>query len=391
MKDNTAIKALIIKALSEEELSFDEQILLDKWLAENGNREVFDNLRDKDYLRERLKEAYDVDIEEEKKALNLKIANRTKIVEIKNRTSWVRYAAAILIMAGATTFFLLILKKNGVRNAPQQNVATINNDAAPGSFNAKLKLSDNSEIILDSAMTGTLTSQGNALVMNKDGNLVYTGQGKNETETLYNTLVTSAGQMYPIILSDNSRIWLNSSSSLKFPVVFSGKERRVEVTGEAYFEIAHDASRPFIVAVNGAQVRVLGTKFNINSYSEEGPIQATLLEGAVQIKKGIQQTTIKPGEQAKVFDKEIKVVGANLEKTIAWKEGRFYFEDDDIKTIMGQISKWYGLDIEYKAVPDQLFNAIINRKVNASIVLKALEATGDVHFNIEGKKIIVTK
>jgi ferric-dicitrate binding protein FerR (iron transport regulator) len=389
MQGNSFLKGIILKALGDEELMPEEKSMLDAWLTDEDNKRDFEKLKDKDFLHQMITEYHDYDIEEGKSITQQKLQNRAKVIHIRN---WMRYAAAVIVlMIGSVTFYFLILKKHENRIINQPTLAKANNDVAPGRYRAKLTLADGSFIVLDSVMIGKLAQQGGTQVMNKDGKLVYAKQGVNGNEVLYNTLTTSRGQMYPIVLSDNSHIWLNSESSIKYPVAFVGNERRVEITGEAYFEIEHDASKPFIVVVNGTEIKVLGTKFNVNAYKDEGAIRTTLLEGAVQVKKRNQFIIIKPGEQAQVSGNTINIINdVDVDDVIAWKNGLFAFNNDDTKTIMRQIGRWYDVDVTYRGViPNRRFGGKISRGDNLSQVLQTLESN-DVHFKLEGKTIIVT-
>lgn len=389
MQNNSLLKNIIIKALGDEELTPEEKSLLDVWLNDEDNKKDFENLKDKDLLHEMISEYHDYDVEEGKTITQQKLQNRAKVVQLRD---WMRYAAAVIIlMIGSLTFYFLILKKHENKITGQPAVAKTNNDIPPGKYRAKLTLADGSFIVLDSVMMGNLATQGGTQVMNKNGKLVYADQGKNGNEVLYNTLVTSRGQMYPVVLSDNSRIWLNSASSIKYPVAFTGNERRVEITGEAYFEIAHDVTKPFIVVVNGTEIKVLGTRFNVNAYSDEDCIRTTLLEGSVQVKKGGQHTTIKPGQQAQVIANEIKIAdNVDINKIIAWKNGYFTFKDDKLGDVMKNVARWYDVDVIYKGNASNVdVSGDIPRSANLSELLKILAAI-DVDGKVEGRKLKLT-
>jgi ferric-dicitrate binding protein FerR (iron transport regulator) len=299
--------------------------------------------------------------------------------------------AAAIVAAVVGTGMWLLLKKD-----THQPVATVQpvenrlpNDVTPGSYKAQLVLSDGSTIDLDSAGSGKLAQQGNMQVMNSDGQLAYERDATMETKALYNTLKTSRGQMYPVKLSDGSAVWLNSSSSIRFPVAFNEQERRVEITGEAYFEIAHNDRKPFTVSVNGMEVQVVGTIFNINSYTDEGSMKTTLLRGAVKVKRGNQQVMIKPGEQAEAVNEILTVKKADVEHATAWKNGAFDFKNDNIYTIMRQISRWYDVDVVYEGnLNDIKISGGIYKNANLSEVLKILEGL-KVNFEIRGKKLVI--
>lgn len=208
---------------------------------------------------------------------------------------------------------------------------------------------------------------------------------------LYNTINTARGNLYKLVLSDSSRVWLNSASSLRFPAVFSGTERSVELAGEADFEVARNKTMPFRVKVNGMEVEVLGTRFNVNAYTDEGAVETTLLEGAVKVRNDKGFVLIKPGEQAvtKNNETEIGVSEADLDQVMAWQEGFFEFDNTELPVIMRQISRWYDVDIIYKGqTGDKKFGGRISKSLNLGDVLILLEANG-VRFTLEGKTLIV--
>ena len=320
---------------------------------------------------------------------------------------WWAAAAILLLLASGSYFFF------GNQEAKKE-VAVITknvpvNDVAPGGNKAVLTLADGSAIILDSAQNGTLSSQGNIKIIKlDDGQVAYDRSGSSSSGKAgvgYNTISTPKGGQYQVTLSDGSKVWLNAASSLRFPATFSGKERKVELTGEGYFEVAPLTPKggqkkvPFIVAVasplgdgKGMDVEVLGTHFNINGYSDENAIKTTLLEGSVKVVKGNETKIIVPGEQASVnsSDYEINVKQQiDLEQVVAWKNGNFQFDRANIQSVMRQISRWYDIDVEYQGSVSQHFGGTISRNVNISDVLKMLEMTGGVNFKIDGKKVIV--
>jgi transmembrane sensor len=338
-------------------------------------------------------------------------------------TRWRLAAAAciiVLLSSGAFLWSRRSVRDNIVkinRTAPAARVA---NDIAPGGNKATLTLDNGTMITLDSAAAGgLLAQQGNTRITNQaSGELVYQTNdapaGTNSGTTvdpatgaavaaiLYNKVSTVRGGQYQLQLPDGTKVWLNAASSLRFPTAFTGKERVVELKGEAYFEVAKNAAMPFRVKINeGAGVEVLGTRFNLNTYEDEHMIRATLLEGSVRIKNGPSAALLVPGQQAQLTGTEnIRVADdINTDEIVAWKNNRFYFRSADIHTVMRQLSRWYDVEVEYsnetKDSKDaglkgsSRFNAEIPRNTYASDVLKALELTGKVKFRIEGKKIIV--
>ena len=265
------------------------------------------------------------------------------------------------------------------------------NDVLPGSDKATLTLADGSTVVLDDAKNGTLAQQGSSKVIKVGGKLLYDPANNNSKEIVYNTISTPNGGQYQLALPDGSLVWLNATSSIHFPTSFAGKERRVEITGEAYFEIAKNRDMPFVVSVNGAEVQVLGTHFNVNAYNDEDNLKTTLLEGSVKFVSGADISLLKPGQQSQLASNGLVKVISNVDvdEVIAWKNGMFGFENAGIETVMRQLSRWYDVEIEYKGKTEDLFIAEMRRNIKLSDALRALELTGKVKFEIVGKKIIV--
>lgn len=304
------------------------------------------------------------------------------------RYKWI--AAAILLILVSSTVILNIRHRNNelVHNIQPQK----NQDRMPGGDRAILTLSNGQKIILDSASNGMLAKQGNTSILKKtDGQLIYNTADNTPEEVVYNLLQTPRGGQYKITLPDGTKVWLNAASSLKYPVAFTGKERNVEITGEAYFEVAKDASKPFKVKLNNMEVEVLGTHFNINGYTDEDVVRTTLLEGKVKIVASNSSKYLVPGQQAQLKPSgNIAVVNdVNLEETVAWKDGNFQFENSDIKAVMRQLARWYDVEVTYRSNVNKHFIGSISRNVKLSEVLSMLEQTGEVKFKIEGKKLIV--
>jgi ferric-dicitrate binding protein FerR (iron transport regulator) len=225
-----------------------------------------------------------------------------------------------------------------------------------------------------------------------NGEIVYKSQTETIKEVSYNTLIVPRGsKVVSLTLADGSKIWMNAESSLTYPTAFIGKERSVELKGEAFFEIASNKNMPFIVRKDDVGVQVFGTSFNVNAYEDEKTIDVTLLEGSVQVKKGTATTLLQPGQQAQVNRAgSISLVEhADTEAAVAWKNGYFQFTGNDIKTVMRQIARWYNVDVEYHGtIPERKFAGQMDRSSNLSHVLKILEES-NVHFKTEGKKVIV--
>jgi ferric-dicitrate binding protein FerR (iron transport regulator) len=269
----------------------------------------------------------------------------------------------------------------------------------PGGNKAILTLANGRQITLTGARNGTLAVQG-AVAINKtaDGRIIYNSSNEatsgHAAATTYNTMTTPRGGQYQVVLPDGSKVLLNAASSLTYPTTFNGNERKVELTGEAYFEVAHNASKPFKVSSNGQTVEVLGTHFNINAYKDEPAIKTTLLEGKVKVTANTLNKVhfLEPGQQSVFNAQTFAVNQVETEGVVAWTNGQFVFEDDNIQYIMRTVSRWYDVDVTYNGTaPDDIFGGSVSRFNNISEVLKTLQLTGKVHFEIEGRKIIVSK
>jgi hypothetical protein len=300
-------------------------------------------------------------------------------------------AAAVILLAIAGAVYFVAIRKPAPKDVAvlKENRTIKEPDVMPGHKGATLRLSDGSIIILDSAQNGTLAIQGNMQVVKENGQILY--KGKNG-EVLYNNISTDKGRQWSVVLPDGSKVWLNAESSIHYPLTFSGKERVVEVTGEAYFEVTHNKHFPFKVKVNDKEIEVLGTHFNINSYEDEPSMRATLLEGLIRIGNGVTKKIIRPGQEASILNNAtgINITEIDVQNAIAWKNGYFSFHNANLKAVMRQLARWYDIDVIYvKQAPDLEFEGAIDQSLKLSAVLRILEKTG-VHFKIgEDKKLFI--
>ena len=268
---------------------------------------------------------------------------------------------------------------------------------SPGGDKAVLTLSDGSRIILDHAKNGVLANQeGVRIQKTSDGKLLYTFANSEDsphlhtTGEIYNKIETPAGGKYQINLPDGSKVWLNASSSLRFPAIFVGNTREVELTGEAFFDVAKNKNKPFKVITKDQVVEVLGTQFNINSYSDEDAIKTTLIEGSVKVIYKDQIVLLSPGQQFRPNNLSLKIVHADTDEVIAWKNGYFLFKNEDIQSVMRKLSRWYDVEVNYSGeMPKVGFGGNISRSKDISEVLDVLQLTNAVHFKVEGRRITV--
>jgi len=369
--------------------------LLDKYKTGTltpGEKIILENW----YLHQAANSKFEADPDEVYKNLELigkRLPLKRSTAYIKSILHIIVAAASVLILAFFGGYFISHQKKLKAINTVAKN------DIAPGKNQATLILANGTKVMLNDAGNGRLATQaGVAVSKNKKGELIYTAgalSGKSANTPQFNTLETARGEQYQVILPDGSHVWLNAASSLKYPVAFTGKARVVELTGEAYFEVAHNKMMPFKVKTQQQEVEVLGTHFNINAYNDEKTTATTLIEGSVRVTLTANQKSIviRPGDQATVSHTVVGVMQVDTDDVIDWKNNYFRFEDEDLGSIMRKVSRWYNVEVEYQdnALRNQHLNGFISRNKNISQVVKILELTDAAHFLINGDEIIVTK
>lgn len=309
------------------------------------------------------------------------------------KRTWWRYAAAAVVILLAAGIWLLVKKGDAtpVLNPAKPSVAALGNDIPPGRQGAILTLDDNRTIVLDTMNNGVIATQNGAKVLLDNGRLTYGKDGAVTAAVTYNTMTTPRGRQFQLLLPDGTSVWLDAASSIRYPTVFAGNERGVEITGEAYFEVAKDPSRPFKVKIKDrpTEIKVLGTHFNINAYNNESSINTTLLEGSVKVSGDGSQTIIKPGQQAQSAMQTRVISHVDLKKVMAWKEGVFDFGDVSLEEVMRQLERWYDIEVVYeKDIPPLEFVGKMGRDLTLSEVLRGLEVS-EVRFRIEGRRLIV--
>lgn len=314
-------------------------------------------------------------------------------------------AASVLILLGLGSLYVIHIRGGSQKN----NIALIpKKDIAPGGNKAILTLANGSKISLTDASNGTVASQNGVQVTKAaNGQLVYvikntgmpitaSGAANSENKTAalaFNTIETPKGGQYQVVLPDGSKVWLNAMSSIKFPVSFSSlKERRVELTGEAYFEVEHNKDLPFRVVSGKQVVEVLGTHFNVNAYPDETGIKTTLLKGSVKVTGDSNSAILKPGQQAE-FTSSITISNVNTDEAVAWKNGYFFFDDEKLQDIMRVVARWYDVKVVFadESTKNETFGALSTRFANISTLLNMMEQTGDARFSIDGSTITVSK
>ncbi|QEC43165.1 FecR family protein [Pseudobacter ginsenosidimutans] len=298
--------------------------------------------------------------------------------------SWRAAAAAIIILALSATIFLRLRNNSDQQLAERRSVPA--HEIAPGKSGAILTLADGTKLVLDSMNNGVLADQNGSYVSMQDGQLKYSPSDSKAEDIAYNTMSTPRGRQFEITLPDGTHVWLNAASSIRYPTIFSAKNRKVELEGEAYFEVTKNAKQPFIVnASNKASIEVLGTSFNISAYENEKSLNTTLIEGSVKVNGSV----IKPGQQARVTDALHIIGNADIDKVMAWQRGFFNFEGASLEEVMQQLERWYDIDVSYeKGIPGIEFGGEMSRNMTLNGVLIALEKSG-IRYRLDGRKLIV--
>ena len=354
---------------------------LDEWILQSDKNELlFDELTSEENIQKTM-QWYD-SLDEEKVGQRLK-----KRIPFRDPTRKLisfplaMVAASITLLVGIAIFILW--QKNSNPGKVVQPVA-ISGEILPASGKAELTLADGRKIILDNTAPKTL-ADGSIKI---DSGLVAYNTAASEPSN-ENLLTVPRGGQFTAILSDGTKVWLNAESSLRYTTSFTGSERRVVLTGEAYFEVTKNKEKPFIVQSSGSEIKVLGTKFNVNSYGDDNVFTTTLLEGSVQITGRGRSATLKPGQQARLTENKMDVVTVDLGEAVAWKDGIFVFRNAPVHSIVSQLARWYDLDVEFQSPVEKHLNATIKKDVPLSKVLHYLEETGEVHFKTEGRKLVV--
>lgn len=386
---NKTAKELLDKyhsgTITDEELA-----ILESWYNQQANENVQVKLSDEEIEEDLLK--ISTDIHALKNEASYKHMGRGK-------RFWF-VAASILIVFTFGLSYLIFNPKTNQSNLEISNSASKikNKDAIiPGDKRAILTLDDNTQIVLDDIEAGDIKSINNVKISKTaTGQLIYdisANQNQN-TPVTYNTISTPAGGEYQVKLSDGTLVILNAKSSIKFPTVFSGNDRRVEISGEVYFDVSYNSQKPFFVEAGGQTVKVLGTQFNINSYSKEKGIKTTLIEGSVLVKSNLKNLSkvLKPGQES-ILDQQhsqFSVSTVDIESAVAWKNGFFIFDNEELEDIMNHIARWYDVEIEYNNINKTTqFGGAISRYRKLEDVLNLLELTDKVKFKIQGRRIIV--
>jgi transmembrane sensor len=370
----------ILEKIRNGTLTEEERMLVESWYLQMQAGQTF----------EHAPEVFQDALEE----IRAGIPTEEPISRHRKWPSWY-YAAAALLLVGSLYF--------RYRPAPERNMhlaqATARKDFNPGTDKATLILSDGSTMELGTQVKPRqFNEEAESLILNKPGKLIYKSRQykSSSSETAYNQINTPKGGQYKLVLSDGTQVWLNAASSLRFPVHFGTTQRQVELSGEAYFEVAK-THVPFLVKTRRQEIKVLGTHFDVNSYTDEMGTKTTLLEGSVQVRplqadrgKQISGTMLHPGQQSVLEAGSLTVKPVDVQEEIAWKNGTISFVNADIQSIMRQVSRWYNVDIAYSGnIPVRLFTGSISRNAKLSELLTILELS-KINFSIKGRQLTVS-
>lgn len=394
----------LITRKRETGLSGAEEEALNSWLnASEANKQLYQELSDESNLQQIMMELMQADVARVTRVAMQKLSFNDPVVPRVSFLRKYRWAAAAVFLFFIATGVYFWLKP--APTTPPITQTTPRNDVSPGKNGALLTLADGRTVVLDSLGNGVIAMQGGAEVTLLNGQLAYHTDGSTaypQTGVLYNTMSTPRGRQFNLTLPDGSKVWLNAASSIKFPTTFSGQERKVEITGEAYFEVAHNPAKPFRVhfaaALPGSSapttgvIEVLGTRFNVNAYPDEGCVNTSLLEGSVQISAGNNRgIKLVPGQQLSMSPASVKMSGeVDMEEVMAWKNELFKFNSTDIQALVRQMERWYDVEVSFpKGIPADRFSGVISRNVNLSQFLTILKYS-DVHAEIEDGKVRIT-
>lgn len=401
------IAALIVGNM-QDKLSTDERQELNTWLQEDGeNFLLYEELMDEDKLGASLDELYTIDPDMAYERLSQKLFITEEVpavaaVPAPKRLSpklWWYMAAAMLLLVGGGITYVALNKNSQPAPAPAIQVLAQHKQpgAQPDSKKATLTLADGSVVVLNDMNNGSIAKQGNTeVIKNQNGIVQYTTTQQTTGKDTYNMLTTPAGGQYRVILEDGTSIWLNAASTLRYPVHFTTDDRRVYLTGEAYFEVASQKSpttgrkKTFVVSAGNMEMEAIGTAFNVSAYKEDNSTQTTVLEGLVKVNAYHTSHFLEPGKKLVARDSTLQVEDADTKLETAWKNDEFVFHNTSLPMVMNELARWYNVTIEYKQpVPSLHFSGEIERQVSIDRVLQMLSYTGGVKFAVHDNKVTV--
>jgi len=393
LKSHIRIAGLIQKEFLGEISKIEEQIL-EKWKSESNNLNVYMEIKAKILAREHHKQYCDIDLHESWMKMNNQLKGEFRKIRVR---AFYRYAAVFVAVAIISSlFFIVDLPKDRIAQNTQ-----IDQPLLPGTEKATLILSNGEKIELDADAKNNILDPEGVAIKNSNRVLSYDkGADQAGSSMVYNTIVTPMGGEYQLILADGTRVWLNAMSKIKYPALFQADERRVELEGEACFEVVKNQKKPFIVQTSRIDVKVLGTEFNVMAYSDEQAVQTTLVEGAVQVNvtEGglvIDSKIIAPNQQLHLnkISNEVSVREVNASFATAWKNGRFVCNDENLEMIMRKLSRWYDLEVTFESreLKGLVYTVNLKKYDHCQSIFNIIEYTREVAFEVNGNKVFVKK
>lgn len=384
-------KADLIFRYLQDELNNEERAMIEDWMAlDEDNRKLVEGFRDGEFVEKELALLSSGDKGKAWELIADLTGNESRALRLRRRRrlSLSIAALALICLAGGGLFWLTSGNKSvkeTVQTEKKENISPA------GIGKTTLTLSDGSVIALNEVSDGALFEDSTARLVKSGGQLLYEDKaGDNGQLVAYNTISTSVGGMYQVVLPDKSKVWLNAASTLRYPTAFHDSIRLVELNGEAYFEVAKNGNMPFVVSAGGTKVEVIGTHFNIMAYRDEKETRTTLLEGAVIVSDHTGKKLMKPGQQA-ITNDGIRLVETDPQAVVAWRQGLFHFENAGIGLVMRQLVRWYDIEVVYEkgGTPDIHFTGIISRHTSLSEAIEMINVSGNLRLEIQGRKVIV--
>ncbi len=353
---------------------------LEEWLKDSHNKIVFEKITSTKLI-------LDKSVRYDSYNKSSSWTNISKRISVKKKSlKWLAYASVIIIPIAFTILLWDYVAEMTISEKDQVIHA--------GGSNAVLYKADGQKIKLESSNNGFIDVAEGLKASNVEGKLIYDASEYNSEKVVYNKIITPKGGEYQLVLPDGTHVWMNSCSFIKFPTKFTGKERKVFVGGELYFDVKKNKNKPFVVDVDARKIKVLGTEFNIKSYNEDSNIITTLVEGKVEvIDKYNKSVMLNPGNLVNLNkeDEIMKIEKADIEEVISWKEGRFIFSNRTLEEIMDDLARWYNIETFYynSEIRKERFSVDVEKYDNIDKVISLIETTGDVKFKIKGRAIYV--
>jgi len=388
MADSYRIATLLLKRLEVDDLRPSEELELEAWLDQGDNRDFYEKSITREALYRWLKERMEMDEKRMDKRFFELFGTPAPVKPMFVAWKWIAAAASVLVaIAGGYLIFHRPAKPAPEVSQPVAQVPVIH----PGKDRAHLQLANGSIIELDSVRDGSIASQGSSEIVKNGSTISYSSSKAPVLADAFNILQTPRAGQYSMVLPDGTKVWLNNSSGLKYPVAFSGNQRRVELlNGEAFFEVAPSVREPFTVVLPGGNnIEVLGTSFNVSCYSDEPNQKTTLVEGRVRVTAGGGHLILAPGQQAEEMEGHLAVRRPDVYSVTAWRRGFFNFSDADMRMVMRQIARWYDVDVMFEGEPSiEKLEGSISRNQNLAETLASLEAL-HIHTTVKDRTVVV--